>query len=508
MLHQFDSSAIAHQQQLSQQYFQQQQQQQQQTSPTILPSQPLPPSSPLHRTLEHHPHLVHHQRGVFELQHAYQHHHQALIQQQQQAMDQHEQHTNASERGRKGTAEEGYHRKRSLTTAWTTAASKRSRRTGSNGDQDMDTDDAHHSQPSLQLEQEASKPNPSTLDYSEMILPRETLLATVPRTYSHRVYAGHGVYHHNSNSNSNHGNGHSSNSGTLYYNHANISSHPHHHFSLRSRHHHHHHHLHYNPFLNRKFPPYKYWAISAQRDYHLSRIGILVGRPGTSSSSSFSTPGGPAASSSSSSAPSIATAASSGGGPPPGAGGDLMLRTALGSAGGGVTKTHYRSRLPVHLRHMTSRTNRRPAICGNPFQDASHAQQGPSSVGRSNEGSLAMASASTAGSGAGASTVAGGGGSEVGQRRRLSDWKRVTALNMDLEDDQRGGMVMRLASQDRVTPVGNSSRHWMNHRGGLANLMQSSNAHAGSSSATGNTGRDTATSTVDRLVEEMNKWSV
>ncbi|KAF9944333.1 hypothetical protein BGZ72_002488, partial [Mortierella alpina] len=106
----------------------------------------------------------------------------------------------------------------------------------------------------------------------------------------------------------------------------------------------------------------------------------------------------------------------------------------------------------------------------------------------------------------------GGGGSEVGQRRRLSDWKRVTAANLDLEDEQRGGMIMRLASQDRVTPVGNSSRHWMNHRGGLANLMQGSSARAGSSTATGSSGRDatggggpSTTSTVDRLVEEMNK---
>ncbi|KAF9945502.1 hypothetical protein BGZ70_003776, partial [Mortierella alpina] len=126
----------------------------------------------------------------------------------------------------------------------------------------------------------------------------------------------------------------------------------------------------------------------------------------------------------------------------------------------------------------------------------------------SSSGSVAMVSASAAGSATGAFTVAGGGSSEMGPRRRLSDWKRVTALNLDLEDDQRGGMIMRLASQDRVTPVGNSSRHWMNHRGGLANLMQSSSAHAGSSSAAGSTGRDTATSTVDRLVEEMNKWSV
>lgn len=362
-----------------------------------------------------------------------------------------------------------------------------------------------------------------------MILPRETLLATVPRTYSHRVYAGHGVYHHSSNNHSHHDHGNSTNSGTLYYNHGHISSHPHHHFSLRSRHHHHHHHLHYNPFLNRKFPPYKYWAISAQRDYHLSRIGILVGRPGISSSSAS---GVSAASSSSpsSSASSVTTATSSGGGPPPGAGGDLMLRTALGSAGGGVTKTHYRSRLPVHLRHMTSRPNRCPAICGNPFQDNARAQQGSSSGGRSTDDPRSVSqensqsllsslsiSGSTATAAATSTTTASGGGSDAGQRRRLSDWKRVTALNLDLEDDPRGGMIMRLASQDRVTPVGNSSRHWMNQRGGLANLMQGSSTRIGSSSASGSTGRDTtgtsggggsSTSTVDRLVEEMNKWSV
>ncbi|KAG0317709.1 hypothetical protein BGZ97_004973 [Linnemannia gamsii] len=382
-----------------------------------------------------------------------------------------------------------------------------------------------------------------------MTLQRESFLATLPRSHRHRAYA--------SNTAKGSQPGHSRH--TLYY--SGNSNHPH--ASFRNQ---------YNPFTNRKFPPYQYWAVSAQRDYHLSTIGVLSSPTGVRSimdpSSSTSGPGG---------------VGISGGG---GGTGDLFLRAALGgSSGGGVNKSTFRSRLPVHLRHITSRNNRRPAIFLNAFHGGEGHDEGDMDNGRDKKrhstsvlpsstvtaGGLSSSMTtgreqrdqdsvfqvsrtssppppSTGGSGStsvspskvtdrdvsanhgggSSSSAAGRGSLSAANRKKLSDWKRVTALSFDREGDpQRTGMVMRLASNDSsgiMAPTGSlsggssssstrssasSGRQWSSQRGGLANLFQTNLSVAGGNNATGNSGSTGLSgSNVDRLVEEMTKWSV
>jgi hypothetical protein len=107
-------------------------------------------------------------------------------------------------------------------------------------------------------------------------------------------------------------------------------------------------------------------------------------------------------------------------------------------------------------------------------------------------------------------------------RKRIVEWRR-------LKDDY--GKIMRLASNDIITTTGSSStssssssasgrrgnnRVWTNQRGGLANILlakQQEDNSSGSGSGSGagpssTTAVGSGASTVDRLVEEMNKWSV
>ncbi|KAG0219004.1 hypothetical protein BGX33_005045 [Mortierella sp. NVP41] len=451
--------------------------------------------------------------------------------------------------------EMGFQRKRSLSVPLILSVNPRLENDGQNqgqrqtqgagqdadGDQDMDTDElAPPSMPSIAFSQGSDHSTSTALvyDYSKMTLQRESLLATLPRSHRDRAYAS-AAAKGSQPSNSRH---------TLYY--SNSNNHPH--ASYRQQHH---------PFTNRKFPPYQYWPVSAQRDYHLSTIGVL-------SSSSAARPGQDPSYSSSSST------GSEGGG---GGTGDLFLRAAYGgSSGGGVNKTMYRSRLPVHLRHITSRNNRRPAICLNSFPGGEGREEGDMDNARDQKRhSTSVLLSSTGAAGGSSSSLATGhdqrdrgsmfqagrtsspppssvsgsvsispskatdrdvsfnhgGESSSGRassavnRKKLSDWKRVTALSFDREGDpQRVGMVMRLASNDSSsimasTPLlsgssslrGSSGRHWMSQRGGLANLLQTNPSVSGGATS-GNSGHHgtggPSGSNVDRLVEEMTKWSV
>lgn len=423
------------------------------------------------------------------------------------------------------------------------------------GDQDMDTDELASplviggSQDNSNDDSRSSSSTALVYDYSKMTLQRESLLATLPRSHRHRAYASNAAKGSQP--------GHSRH--TLYY--SGNSNHPH--ASFRNQ---------YNPFTNRKFPPYQYWAVSAQRDYHLSTIGVLSSSSGARSimdpSSSTSGSGG---------------VGTSGGG---GGTGDLFLRAALGgSSGGGVNKSMFRSRLPVHLRHINSRNNRRPAICLNAFHGGEERGEGDMENGRDKKrhstsvlpsftvtagGSSSLMttghnqrdrdsvlhSSSTSSSpppstggpgstsvspskftdrdvsahhgGESSSSAAGRGSLSAANRKKLSDWKRVTALSFDREGDpQRTGMVMRLASNDSsgimaptaslsggsssssVRSSTSSGRQWLGQRGGLANLLQTNLSVAGGNTAAGNSGGvGPSGSNVDRLVEEMTKWSV
>ncbi|KAK3810165.1 MAG: hypothetical protein J3Q66DRAFT_352294 [Benniella sp.] len=340
-------------------------------------------------------------------------------------------------------------------------------------------------------------------DYNELSVPRESLMAMVPRTHRHRVYAAQGGLP------------------LQYYNHYN--QYPHH-YTLR-------HHLHYNPFTYRKFPPYQHWAASAQRDYHWKTLGITDLFPDRRREGAAAGAGPPPP-------------------PPPGAAGQVVLRSTAGNAG--VNKTVFRSRLPVHLRHLTARANRRAAIFTNPFregggEDAMSTEQdtiiGPSSRGR------AAGRAAAGGEGGG---MHGEEGEESGHhlmtsnlgmenlsissssssstsaspRKRIVEWRR-------LKDDY--GKIMRLASNDIITtattgssstssPSSSSSlasgrrgnnRVWTNQRGGLANILlakqhedNGSGSGSGSGAGPSNGAVGSGASTVDRLVEEMNKWTV
>ncbi|KAF9926188.1 hypothetical protein FBU30_004189 [Linnemannia zychae] len=495
---------------------------------------------------------------VFHLQQQYQQHVQQQLRQDQQDLDE--------ARGRSGSIEMGFQRKRSLSVPLLFSLNSgglendihtqdRRQNQGQSGqdpdgDQDMDTDEVASPTSSAMatasgLSQGSNNnPSPSTAlvyDYSKMTLQRESLLATLPRSHRHRAYASSIAKGPQPSSHSRH---------TLYY-----SGNNHPHAFYRNQ---------YNPFTNRKFPPYQYWAVSAQRDYHLSTIGVLASPSGVRS--------GAISSSSSSSAP------GSGG---EGGTGDLFLRAALGGSGGGVNKSVYRSRLPVHLRHITSRNNRRPAVClsafpsgegrdeGNidnsrdmkrhstsilpsssssetstgrassmtllvpgtdqrsPFQ-VSHTSSTSSSLSSSSSEpeSTSISPSKTAARERGDSSPSSLGRESLSaaNRKKLSDWKRATALSFDQDSDpQRTGMVMRLASNDpsSITTTssassssavlrGNSSagRQWLSQRGGLANLFQNNLSIHGSGSSEGGSGSGPSGSTVDRLVEEMTKWSV
>ncbi|KAF9093403.1 hypothetical protein BGX27_001617 [Mortierella sp. AM989] len=394
------------------------------------------------------------------------------------------------------------------TTATTTTAENLQDTNGNNADHDMETDDNAIpvlSSPGVVQERANQRGR-------EYYIERDSAASKVLKSHRHRNYAGYP---------------------SLYYSH----NHNHNHYTLR-------HHLHYNPLTHRKFPPYQYWAASAQRNYHLSTIGILpqcspeIGRYSGAAGQEFLK---------------IAEStilAIAGGRPPPGVG-DRILRTS--TRNGGVNKSAaYPSRLPVHFRHMTSRTNRRPAICVNPFQGDNSTTSSSSTTNqqlrqqghRGEEGhggstAVAKTKTSTAGSKAisgvlplfsglsiedsnvqsdstSSSSLSAVGrsidsSSSASNRKKLTvDWKRVTAFSIDLEgDSQRSSgseMVMRLSSNGSVTDskassIGGSSakgtgsgRHWASQRGGLANLLQVKQSQDGS--------------TVDRLVEEMNKWSV
>ncbi|KAG0330235.1 hypothetical protein BGZ99_007096 [Dissophora globulifera] len=488
-------------------------------SPTILPSQ----AQELHPHQHlHHPHpQPHHQRSGFQLQ------------LQQQLQQQHELRLQELEeltrREPSVVVEAGFHRKRSLSVPllFTLGQNQQghgvdslevqsSTRAKGNGDQDMEMDDADdessatkdavssNSSSSSRIGGVDQYSNGVVVNYGDLKLPRESFLATLPRSHRHRIYAGAGIHSMNQHSHHNH--------------------HPHH-YTLR-------HHIHYNPFTYRKFPPYKYWAASAQRDYHLATIGVVgIGRANSTDVERGLT----------------VTESRAGSGPPPGAGGDLVLRGSVSN--GGVNKSVYRSRLPVHLRHMTSRINRRAAICVNPFQgvdtslekryqghqEGTHGRQqeeqhqddlaGPllSSLGMEDLSISGVSSMSTPlpaipGSTADLALPSTSSSGSSGMRRGLSDWKRATAHSHGMgEVEQRSGMVMRIASNDLVTPQSStfspssggrgSERHWRSQRGGLANLLQAKQSSAtrpGSSGVAGGSG----SSTVDRLVEEMNKWSV
>ncbi|KAG0055032.1 hypothetical protein BGZ83_009802 [Gryganskiella cystojenkinii] len=425
-------------------------------------------------------------------------------------------------------------------------------------------------------------------DYSQLALPRESLLATLPRTHRHREYAA--SPHSDSPSNQ--------------------QPHPHavcytlptqsqlpqppqqtalrysrNNFSHYYQHHHRHHHHHgggsglyrENNYIRNRFPPFHHWPHSAQRDFHLATMGTL-----DMSGPSYN---GPALNRSGLLSPASVL------------GTDAVLRSSLGPAGVNKGNT-YKSRLPVHLRHMTSRTNRRAAICVNPFQSDQNVsqlqqqqqqqlqlQQRPprppqqrhpvnlltpatssSSTATSPLLTAALATATSSSSPSGSDLLDSISGvlsprpltpittfnaaniAAAAALEAMSGRKRVpSAHGHDLDENdprrrimrlnQGGGTVYSTGSSSLGllgSSVGNSSsnngsstssgspsirnRLWMNQRGGLVNLTHQLQGHTGAVSKSqglepGSQGRRVNGSgghsgTVDRLVEEMNKWSV
>ncbi|KAF9436141.1 hypothetical protein BGZ76_004736 [Entomortierella beljakovae] len=274
----------------------------------------------------------------------------------------------------------------------------------------------------------------------------------------------------------------------LYYNHSfhnqNHSYHNQNNYSLR-------HHLHYNPFTHRKFPPYQFWAASAQRNYHMATIGIMPTTP-SEIKKVFETTleGSKAMLEMADSA--LLTLSEAGGRPPPGVG-DRILRTSVKN--GGISKSAYPSRLPIHFRHINSRTNRRSAICLNKQQgEINSSHQGSREdeskpTGSAVNGVLPLFSGLTIEEAGDQSESNSSSNKKVG----VSDWKRVKAFNLDLG----GSNHSSVNSGAGGVRAGGGSRYWESQRGGLANLLQSKPSQ--DSNASGN---------IDRLVEEMSKWSV
>ncbi|KAF9187891.1 hypothetical protein BGZ51_000986 [Haplosporangium sp. Z 767] len=476
-------------------------------NPTILASQQPPESSMstsrhLLQEMELHPHMVHppqqHEYSTLEQQQfqqlnsGVQFQQRAYIMQQQQLNQQHHE-----QRGRTDSAESGFLRKRSLSvpllsiqqtgsnsaqrraaaTAVAQAAEQRKLQQSNRGDQDMDMDETPSSSQANQDKDTNNQNGGGTvMDYSKLNMPRESFLATIPRTYRHRTYAG--------------------TSHPLYYSQ--------HHYNLRSS-------IYYSPFANRKFPPYQFWANSAQRDFHLSRIGVagtgMMGRArgGILSMSGRESDGARVGSNS-----------------PLTVMGDLMLRPTMayssgtGSANsGGVNKAHYRSRLPVHLRHMTSRTNRRAAICVNPFQagaDGARRDGLPTSTSALTDSETSLDGSAHPGPASSSSSSK----STRADRRKNSGWKMVTTLDQDrdypvLLRNTQGYPLIKLMRQDRAMPVAPASlstSRLLSQHGGLANLIQTKQEAQPGSGSRSQGGPANGTNNVDRLIEEMNKWSV
>ncbi|KAF9295251.1 hypothetical protein BGZ74_010906 [Mortierella antarctica] len=318
----------------------------------------------------------------------------------------------------------------------------------------------------------------------------------------------------------------------LYYNHSIFrhshrglfTQHHHHHrpFQYHSHRHqgpHHHQYLdYYNPFSHRKFPAHQHWATSAQRDYHLSTIGrigrISGGHEEEADTAEFVEPM-----------------------PILGTGTDLVLRAAQGSPG--ITKTQYRSRLPVHLRHITSRSSRRPAVYMNPLQQQQQQQLEQRSTkdeddmvkrildGLDCNGSTTVlplehlldtplfsnqarqettVSSSSSSSTRNMSQSTRDGLSSSGSRVPPPQESRRVTARSSLSDSTESAIKrfsdLSISSSSNMSTEASSSlrnRLWKTQRGGLANLIQST----GPSPAGAGT-----TNAVDRLVEEMNKWAV
>ncbi|KAF8925963.1 hypothetical protein BGZ58_000326 [Dissophora ornata] len=493
-------------------------------NPTILASQ----------TEELHPHLIHHQPDPRQPHHHPNPHlqshlrHNDRIRQRVQGYHQYAPQSDSQElyqldeqvvRGRSGTVEVGFFRKRSLSVplllslnqqqqeqeshssrAPEAVAHSRSRGREQDGDQDMETDDIDDPSVARTAASRAESSRTTVIDYSKLRMPRESLLATVSRPHRHRVYAGGGAH-------------------SLHYNHHN--QHPHY-YTLR-------HHLSYNPFKYRKFPPFQYWAASAQRDYHLSTIGVVGGHGSGARTAAL--------------ASSEDREGSGVGGLAPGAG-DPVLRGSVSN--GGVTKTHYRSRLPVHLRHMTSRTNRRAAICADPFQgvpdsslttqyqgyqDSAHRGQhngvldddvtsgvllSSLSIGGMSTPGMQSISRPLAATPVGSNGGLGAPSSSSSQSPSLSEWNKVMTMHHGLVEDegQYAGSSTACANNDRATlktsggsssgARGKNVREWLKQTGALANVLYSKEDAAGP----GSSGAGGSKGTVDRLIEEMNKWSV
>ncbi|GJJ74618.1 hypothetical protein EMPS_06976 [Entomortierella parvispora] len=534
-------------------------------NPTIVASQsqqPKPNPFPPHLSQYHdqgmvHPHHQHLQQPQQQL-----HHHRSVFQLQQQYNNQS---NDEGERGRAGdNAAQGVHRKRShsvpLLQQQLAAASsslesshlqegqggqgqEQGEGQGDDGDQDMEGTEDEGVTTITAMTSELMSDGPRTsggatvYDYSALALPRESLLATLPRTHRHRVYAS-GAENDPTlvSSASDQPHPHA-----LYYTLPSQSRAPALRFSRNNfAHNNNHHHgtslYRENSYIRNRFPPYQQWPHSAQRDFHMATMGPLNVNGSPTSGITRSGLLSPASV----------------------LGTDAVLRSAIASSGSINKAATYKSRLPVHLRHMTSRSNRRSAICVNPFQPnqnaSPHRQPQPqlsnistptNTVGQTDTDRLHPASVLsprplTPITTFNAANVAAAAALEtMNQRKRISDWKRVSVQVFDMdENDPRQG-IMRLSNAGTigggtVYSSGSSSsltssissggggahpirgRHWMNQRAGLMNLTRvgpmgtakTSNSQGAGSSAQSNLGTGQPTSTVDRLVEEMNKWSV
>lgn len=536
-------------------------------NPTIVASQSQPPKPnpfpphlsqyqdhgmvhPHHQHLQQQPQL-HHHRSVFQLQQQY-----------------NNQSNDEGERGRAGdNAAQAVHRKRShsvpLLQQQLAAASSslepphqqegpggqggQGEGQGDDDDQDMEGADDEGvttiTAMTLELMSDGPRTNGSATvyDYSALALPRESLLATLPRTHRDRDYAADAPSDSTlASSASDQPHPHA-----LYYTLPTQSRAPALRFSRNNfAHSNHRHHgtslYRENNYIRNRFPPYQHWPQSAQRDFHMATMGPL------------NTSGSPTSGISRSGLLSPASVL----------GTDAVLRSAIASTGSINKAAAYKSRLPVHLRHMTPRSNRRSAICVNPFQPdqnaSPHRQPQPQRVNistpsnisamtvgltdtdRLNPASVLSPRPLTPITTFNAANVAAAAALEtMNQRKRISDWKRVSVQVYDLdENDPRQG-IMRLnnggiigggtvySSGSSSSLLGSTSsggggahsmrgRQWMNQRSGLMNLTRagppgiakSAGTQGARSAGQGSSGTSQSGSTVDRLVEEMNKWSV
>ncbi|KAG0238102.1 hypothetical protein BGW41_008248 [Actinomortierella wolfii] len=183
--------------------------------------------------------------------------------------------------------------------------------------------------------------------------------------------------------------------------------------------------------------------------------------------------------------------------------GRIVVRSS--SSPSGVTKATQRSRLPVHIRHYTSRTQRRPAICIRP----STAPQDNAVIKKQESPSSIMSSISSPQRFDHNDPNEQDYGKEYPTNPHphqiIFDHGSSHVLHLNPAGSKSVIETKDKGAMDRSAAYSLRHRLWANQRGGLLNIVTSTEGDGGGG---GSDGVTTTKSNVDRLVEELNRWQV